>query len=78
MPKGIYDQLKQVQEKRNYTEADIDQMISQYGAQLSQINNQIQQNLGNYQSNSGLGHQSGATQHLDPLAGGPNPFSNRP
>lgn len=73
LPKGLYDQLKQVQEKRNYTEADIDQMISQYSAQLNQINNQIQQNMSNYQNNSGMGH-SGATQHLDPLAGGPNPF----
>ena len=53
-------------------------MISQYNAQLSQINNQIQQNLGNYQSNPGLGYQSSATQHLDPLAGGPNPFNRKP
>ena len=73
LPKGLYDQLKQIQDKRNFTEADIDQMISQYSAQLNQINNQIQQNMGNYQSNSGVG-QSGVTQHLDPLAGGPNPF----
>ena len=74
LPKGIYDQLKQVQEKRNYTEADIDQMISQYSAQLNQINNQIQQNMHSYHSNS----STGASQHLDPLAGGPNPFSKKP
>ena len=73
LPKGLYDRLKQVQEKRNYTEADIDQMISQYSAQLNQINNQIQQNMSNYQNNTGMGH-SGATRHLSPLAGGPNPF----
>lgn len=78
IPKGLYDQLKTIQEKKHYTSADINQMISQYSAQLNQINNQVQQNMNNYQSNPGLGHQSGAAQHLDPLAGGPNPFSNRP
>lgn len=51
-------------------------MISQYSAQLNQINNQIQQNMNSYQSNPGVGHgqTSSAVQHLDPLAGGPNPF----
>lgn len=73
IPRGLYDQLKMIQEKRHYTSADITGMISQYNAQLNQINNQIQQNMSNYQNNSGTGH-SGATQHLDPLTGGPNPF----
>ena len=47
-------------------------MISQYSAQLNQINNQIQQNMNSYQSNPNMG--GSAAQHLDPLAGGPNPF----
>lgn len=71
IPRGLYDQLKTIQEKRHYTSADITGMISQYNSQLSQINNQIQQNLNSHQSNSNV---NGATQHLDPLAGGPNPF----
>lgn len=74
IPKGLYDSLKMVQEKRYYTSADINGMISQYNSQLNQINNQIQQSAINYQSNS----QSSATQHLDPLAGGPNPFGKTP
>lgn len=71
IPRGLYDQLKTIQEKRHYTSADITGMISQYNSQLNQINNQIQQNLNSHQSSSNV---NGATQHLDPLAGGPNPF----
>lgn len=77
IPKGLYDNLKMVQEKRHYTSADINGMISQYNAQLNQINNQIQQNMNNRQNNSSFSSQ-GAAQHLDPLAGGPNPFSKKP
>lgn len=75
IPRGLYDQLKTIQEKRHYTSADITGMISQYNSQLSQINNQIQQNMSSHQSNSNI---NGATQHLDPLAGGSNPFSKKP
>lgn len=71
IPRGLYDQLKTIQEKRHYTSADITGMISQYNSQLNQINNQIQQNLNSHQSSSNV---NGASQHLDPLAGGPNPF----
>ena len=76
IPRALFEQLRLVQDKKHYTNADIDQMISQYSAQLNQINNQIQQNMNSYQSNPGVGHGqvSGAAQHLDPLAGGPNPF----
>ena len=70
IPRGLYDQLKMIQEKRHYTSADITGMISQYNAQLNQINNQLQQNTNPHQNTPG----TGATQHLDPLAGGPNPF----
>lgn len=76
IPKGLYDSLKQVQEKRHYTSADITGMISQYNAQLSQINNQVKQNMNSHQTN--LNNNQGPAQHLDPLAGGPNPFSNKP
>ena len=53
-------------------------MISQYNAQLSQINNQVQQNMNSYHQSSSGYNNRGPAQHLDPLAGGPNPFSNRP
>ena len=76
IPKALYDQLKMVQEKKHYTSADITAMVSQFNAQLNQINNQVQQNMNSYQSNSGVGNRqiNSAAQHLDPLAGGPNPF----
>lgn len=41
LPKGVYDQLKQEKEKKNYTEADIDGMVRMYNAQLQQINKQL-------------------------------------
>lgn len=77
IPRGLYDQLKMVQEKRHYTSADIMGMISQFNSQLNQINSQVQQSMSNHQSNSGMG-QPCAAHHLDPLAGGPNPFSKKP
>ena len=76
IPKGLYDSLKQVQEKRHYTSADITGMISQYNSQLNQINAQVKQSINSHQTN--LNNNQGPAQHLDPLASGPNPFSNRP
>lgn len=67
IPKPLYDQLKLVQEKKNYTDTDINAMISQVNSQLNQINNQIQQNTFQNQS-------SGPVQHHDLLSSGPNPF----
>ena len=39
--KAIYDQLKSLQDKRHFTEADINGMISQYELNLGQINNSV-------------------------------------
>lgn len=65
LPRGVYDQLKQEKEKRNYTESDIDGMIRIYNAQMGQINKQLN-NVA--QQATGYG-----TPMNKPV--GPNPFT---
>lgn len=37
IPKGLYDQLREVREEKNYTEAEIDTMIAKYNSTVRQI-----------------------------------------
>lgn len=52
IPKGLYDQLRQDREKKDYTERDIQNMINQYKAQI----NKIQQSLGTATTPVSPGH----------------------
>lgn len=42
IPKGIYQQLIQIEEKRDFSEAEIDVMIQQYNQTRSNLNGKIQ------------------------------------
>lgn len=41
LPKGVYESLKQLPEKRNFTDSEIDAMIADYNRTTSHINSQI-------------------------------------
>lgn len=46
IPKSVYQDLKNIQEKRYFSEQEIDMMISNYNAARSQVNNQIDNSMG--------------------------------
>lgn len=72
IPRALYDQLKMIQEKKHYTDTDIQAMITQFNAQLNQINNQVQQSIQNQSSNTHT-----PNQHVNPLSNGPIPTFNK-
>lgn len=43
IPKGVYDQLRVVTEEKDYTEADINQMVAMYNQQYNDIQKNLQQ-----------------------------------
>lgn len=43
IPRGVYDQLKSIPDKKDFTAADIEGMITQYKAQYNNVNRQINQ-----------------------------------
>lgn len=68
IPKGVYQQLKQVQDKMAYTEQDIDSMIHQFNIQQSGIQQGVQSKMMAQQ-------QQQAQPSFNP---GFNPFINNP
>lgn len=48
IPKGLYDQLRQVTEEKNYTEAEIITMIHQFNANYSQIQKEVEKKIKQY------------------------------
>ena len=50
LPKAVYEDIKQVPEKKDYTEAEIDNMINNF----LQARGQVQQSLNNKMGNSGI------------------------
>ena len=69
LPKKVYDDIRMIQEKRCFSEADIDLMINNYNIQY----NQAQQSI--YKHGSGL--QQGNNINIRQTVSGPTPF-NRP
>lgn len=64
VPKGVWDQLRQITEKVYYSDRDIDVMVDQYNREMSNIQSQLKQNIPQNQNTSG------------PRVSGPLPFSN--
>ena len=63
--KALYDQLKNIQDKRHFTEADINGMISQYESNLNQINNSVK----SYQASPSHNSNNSSIR-----SSGPSPF----
>lgn len=69
LPKKVYDDIRMIQEKRCFSEADIDLMINNYNIQY----NQAQQSIYKH----GNGSQQGNNINIRQTVSGPTPF-NRP
>lgn len=72
LPKKIYDDLRLIQTKMYYSEADIDLMINNYNIQY----NQAQQSV--YRHGGGPQKQQGNNINVQQYCTGPTPFNNKP
>lgn len=72
LPKKIYDDLRLIQTKMYYSEADIDLMINNYNIQY----NQAQQSI--YRHGGGPQKQQGNNINVQQYCTGPTPFNNKP
>ena len=74
--KSFVEEMSTSKEKCSTSCPNVFDWLDAFEGALSQINNQVKQSMNSHQTN--LNNNQGPAQHLDPLAGGPNPFSNKP
>jgi hypothetical protein len=61
LPRAVYEDLKQIDEKRDFTESEIDQMISNYIVSRKGVENDLSKKLGNSASSAPGFSKRGAT-----------------
>lgn len=71
LPTGVYEMLKNIKEKKNYTEADIQSMIRTYDINKAQIQSQIN---GSYKNNPNPSPKKSDTVYTMKNINGPKPF----